>query len=814
MEAIRRFFAAPAFDDDEKTRQAKLIHIILVSGILLSLSTLAVLPIVLLKHPVALFAILALIVVLFLGQIPLRKGYVRSVGWAIVVALIAVTVLIFIASGTIRIPAITFLLLASIVAGVTINRRAAYLSAFFNVLLVAILILAEIKGLLPKASNTVGFQQWFTFSVATIMALVLVDQSLHFIQASLENAQHSQKNAEEANLLLRKASRALESAAQLGSRIALLRDLETLLHETVEKISEQFDLYYVQVYLLTPDAHTLILQAGSGDIGKRLLRRGHRLPVDLSSVNGTAVVEQRPVIVENTETSIFHHPNPLLPETRSEMAIPLIAGERVVGVLDMQSSRPGDLTAEKLTAFDVLAGQLAVAIINAELLTEVEQARREVEQQARRLVRENWHNLLDAIHERERIAYVYNREDGAVSPLDAPLSENAEHTLKIPLEISGEPVGMLQFRGQKHWAEREQTTARIISRQAAQQIENLRLLAQAERYRATAEDAIRRLTREGWESYLEQNPMEDIGFVYQDFQVRPLSEVASRPAEQSTYPIKIGDAVIGSLCTAETAPLSPDDQELIATISGQLGAHLENLRLNAETERRVAELAIINQISTALAQTTDLDTMFTTVLEQLLQTFRVNSAYIALYDPEKQSIVSPVMVHRGEWIRPRLETHLGEGINSYIILNRETLFVNHNTDEKLRELGAIPVSGQADRSMTQSYIGVPMVVGDQVIGVLSISDSDQEGRFSETDVNLLSTIAANTAVAIQSIRSFSEVQRRAQREQALRQITSAVTSSTDPATIMRTAVQEVGTILGRRTVIRIAPAKTAEDNPA
>ena len=138
-----------------------------------------------------------------------------------------------------------------------------------------------------------------------------------------------------------------------------------------------------------------------------------------------------------------------------------------------------------------------------------------------------------------------------------------------------------------------------------------------------------------------------------------------------------------------------------------------------------------------------------------------------------------------------------------LILCRRSVFVNQNTNQRLLELGALPLDETGDAPMTQSYIGVPMTVGDQVIGVFSINDPNQEGRFTESDVSLLSTIAANTAVAIQNAQSFSEVQQRAYHEQALRQITSAVTASTDPVTIMRTAVQEIGTTLGRRTILRM-----------
>ena len=820
MEAIKRFFAAPKFEDPDKTTSASLLNFITIAYFLVSafVSSLAMLstdtPVDTLRD--ALFFLIPLFIILVISQILMRRGKVRAASLFFAVAhWVSVTWGIFIAGG-VEASGLFNYILSMLIFGLLLGSLAAVLSASASLATaIAALILGN-NGLLPPSIlPNDAMTNLLTFVVLVLLSSAFLYLYLRRMDTLRQQEAQALRKVEETQADLErrvaKATQTLRLAARVGQNISLLSDPETVLTQSAELIREHFDLYYTQIYLIDSTGRSLVLRAGTGETGKKLLDRGHRLPVDLSSINGTAVVERRAVIVEDTETSTLHRPNPLLPDTRSEMAIPLITGDRVVGVLDLQSSRPQDLTAEKLNAFDVLAGQLSVAIINAELLTEVEQARREVEQQARRLERANWQEFLDAIHERERIAYVYQGD--AVQPLDEPLPEAEDApALTVPLEVSGEPIGKLQFEGQEAWTAAEREIAQAVARQAAQQIENLRLLAQAERYRTEAEDAIRRLTREGWESYLERNPLKDVGFVYRNFQVKPLSEVDTPPEARFSYPIKIGDAQIGELRAAE---ISPEDQDMIAAVSEQLSTHLENLRLSAETEQRVAELDVINQISTMLTQSADLDTVLTSVVERIAQTFNVDSAYVALYHPEKRVITAPATLYRGEWVKNRPPTPLGQGINSYIILNRKTVFVNRNTDQTLRKLGAIPIADDTDgKPMTQSYIGVPMIVGEQVVGVLSINDPYEEGRFTDADVNLLTTIAANTAVAIQNAQSFAEAQQRAQREQALRQITSAVTASTDPETIMRTAVQEVGTILGRRTVIRISPPKAAEEEPA
>ncbi|HLB49263.1 MAG TPA: GAF domain-containing protein, partial [Anaerolineales bacterium] len=130
-----------------------------------------------------------------------------------------------------------------------------------------------------------------------------------------------------------------------------------------------------------------------------LARRGYSLPIGPVSLNGLAAAEKRAIIAADTAASPNFLPNPLLPRTRSEMCVPLLVGEKVVGVLDLQSDRPGALTGENLPAFEALAGQLAVAIENAALFAEAERARAEIEAQARQLdqrVRERTEELARA----------------------------------------------------------------------------------------------------------------------------------------------------------------------------------------------------------------------------------------------------------------------------------------------------------------------------------------------------------------------------------------------------------------------------------
>jgi GAF domain-containing protein len=377
-------------------------------------------------------------------------------------------------------------------------------------------------------------------------------------------------------------------ASELGRRISLVRDMDTLLSDTVNLIRDHFNLYYTQVYLVDQTTRSLVFKSGTGKIGKEMVRRSHRLAVDLTSINGTAVTERRAVIVEDTHQSLNFRPNDLLPETRSEMAIPLISGERVLGVIDLQSSQPGALTADNLAVFETIAGQLAIALLNVELFGQVQQSLAEVEAHSRREVRQGWDEYLDGIEIKERIGYTFDQS--RVVPLEEKLVETAEPcALTAPLELSGESIGMFQLVSDRPWSMDDQETARVVAYQVAQQIENLRLLDQAERFRRDAEEAMRRLSRQGWGDFIESSQTGEAAFAYTGEQVQSIEAGQNGHANEIHIDIKVQDEPIGQFGLSGIDSLLPEDEELMLAVSEQLGSHLENLRLYASSQQELGE---------------------------------------------------------------------------------------------------------------------------------------------------------------------------------------------------------------------------------
>ncbi len=403
-------------------------------------------------------------------------------------------------------------------------------------------------------------------------------------------------------------TRGLELSAEVGRTVSQVRALDVLLTDAAEIIRTQFGLNYVQVYLTNPSQTALLLQAGTGSVGAELLSRAHQLPLNTVSINGRAAVEKKSVVISDTTSSTTFKPNPLLPDIRSEMAVPLLIGERVVGVLDMQSREPNKLNKEGLPAFEALAGQLAIAIQNATFLAQAEQARAEVEAQARRQSRANWNDYLDAIHKPEETGFVFEKNKIApMSSTEQTRLQTNEHTLSAPIKVIGESLGSLivEMEGQSPIS-RTDELINTVARQVAQQIESLRLLESAERYRTEAEEASRLITHEGWQDYLQTNASEGISYIYDLNEVKPYHKNGSQQSETADYtlPLKVREETIGKLVVQGLDKTNSEDLDLANAVAERLGAHLDGLRLSNQTEQALLKTQKLAEREQALRQIT------------------------------------------------------------------------------------------------------------------------------------------------------------------------------------------------------------------
>ncbi len=177
---------------------------------------------------------------------------------------------------------------------------------------------------------------------------------------------------------LQRQHRLLEAAARVGKSITSILDLHKLLNTTVDIICEEFAFYYAGIFMLDREGEWAVLRAGYSKAGDAMLAQGHRLEVGGASMIGRAISQRRARITLDVGEERVHFKNPHLPHTRSEMALPLVFQNTQLGALTVQSQEVNAFSNHDVTALQALADQVAVAINNANLLRELDQANKEL----------------------------------------------------------------------------------------------------------------------------------------------------------------------------------------------------------------------------------------------------------------------------------------------------------------------------------------------------------------------------------------------------------------------------------------------------
>lgn len=264
---------------------------------------------------------------------------------------------------------------------------------------------------------------------------------------SVELAEQT-REFEKANLQLQRRASQFEALAEVTRAITSIRDLQQLLPFIATVISEKFGFYHVGVFLLDEINEYAVLSATSSEGGRKMLGRKHRLKVGEQGIVGNVTQKGIPRIAMDVGTDAVFFDNPELPETHSEMALPLKSSNQIMGALDVQSTERGAFTNEDIQMLSLLADQVSLAIENARLFDETRRALAESEAVSRQTTREAWRNLPT---EKNLLGYRYTLTGS--SPLDKSFeiteSRNGknQHTetarVVVPIKLRGETIGTL-----------------------------------------------------------------------------------------------------------------------------------------------------------------------------------------------------------------------------------------------------------------------------------------------------------------------------------------------------------------------------------
>jgi signal transduction histidine kinase len=273
---------------------------------------------------------------------------------------------------------------------------------------------------------------------------------------------------------------------------------------------------------------------------------------------------------------------------------PLVFSGKAMGEVQITKPSERPLTDEDIKMANAIAQQASIQIENLRLLAEAERARAEAEEATHQFTHKNWSNFLDAIHNAERIGYAYDQE--AVEPFEA--TEPREYDHAEIMETLDEQIGRLFVKGNGALTAEDKKFINTVAKQVSQQVENIRLLADASRARAEAEEATRRLTKQNWETYTERDEGV-LGFVYDSVKVSPMSEEVNSSDVVIEQPLYVRGQEIGQLAVKGLKNVPPEAKEMAAAIAAQTSIHLEALRLTEELQKRAQELKELDRLKSA-----------------------------------------------------------------------------------------------------------------------------------------------------------------------------------------------------------------------
>lgn len=284
----------------------------------------------------------------------------------------------------------------------------------------------------------------------------------------------------------------MNAISTITRSISGIHNLNDLLPHVARLISEQLGYEHTGVFLLDETGEYAVLQAASSEGGKRMLARGHRLKVGQEGIVGYVAASGDARIALSTDADAVFQDNPDLPDTRSEMALPIKVGTEMIGVLDIQSAALNAFSNEDVLTMKTLSDQIAIAIQNARLFQQTQTALEELEQSQKRLLRAGWQQML-----RRRSQIGYQLSMAGIAPLErpierpeiqravktgTPLVEASDHekksSLAVPIKLRGDVIGVLNIRTQGNhiWSQDEIDIMQAAAERLALAVENARLV--------------------------------------------------------------------------------------------------------------------------------------------------------------------------------------------------------------------------------------------------------------------------------------------------------------------------------------------------
>ena len=391
-----------------------------------------------------------------------------------------------------------------VLAGLLLGTRGSFLFALLTSIAAAFIGYADINGFTPlPAPKQLGYEDIVIAIVLFFTTAGALNVIIQRLTESVREAEANAQSQEEANLKLQQLQKELESRVgqrtaelqekavqfqtitQVSQTITSIQNLDQLLSSVTDLISERFGIYHTGIFLVDERGENAILQAANSEGGQRMLARGHRLKVGSQGMVGHVTATGNPRIALDVGEDAVFFDNPDLPDTHSEITLPLKVAGQTFGALDLQSTQTNAFDADDIQTLSILSDQVAIAIQNARSFEHSHQAVQEVEAAYRQMTGQVWRQVASR---KKVIGYEY---DGATPK---PITEKSKKdlSLNIPLLLRGQAIGKFKLiapEPDRRWTEDELTIAQAVAERTVLTLETARLLEESQQ-RAARERTI------------------------------------------------------------------------------------------------------------------------------------------------------------------------------------------------------------------------------------------------------------------------------------------------------------------------------------
>lgn len=514
---IRKLLRPPVFQEEDKNFRAKFINGFAWSVIALLL--LAMTPHLLgnaKNNSILIFS--GLIFVMLLAQYLLRRGNVDASGMIIIVlSWLGVSVQAYTADGVKDVIVVAFIALG-LLTSIIVNWRMGGFVILSGIAVIWVLALLQTNQyFVPSSQEPIAYARdlSFVFVAITVLvyfstksmrdaiqratssekSLIISNESLKELNQNLEE-RVSSRTAEltTANARNERRARQFEAIAKVARATTSIQDEDPLLSRLAHVISEQFGFYHIGIFLLDDEHQHAVLRAANSEGGRKMLARRHRLTIGQAGIVGHVAASGTPRIALDVELDAAFKDNPDLPDTHSELALPLKVGDQVIGVLDVQSTEVNAFQPEDTEILYILADQVAIAIQNARSHEATHKLLNEAQKASAAYLQETW-RLLQS--QEKKIGYLVS--DNSVKPLEKFVStrrinqtvsqgevlieDGDTAILALPIRLRDEVVGVMDIHvpAGHDWDPDEVDIAKAVAERLSLALESATLLQSTQR---------------------------------------------------------------------------------------------------------------------------------------------------------------------------------------------------------------------------------------------------------------------------------------------------------------------------------------------